>query len=496
MSKVIYRRTKERMKRDVKLSQIKAMSTLLYKLIIIFFIIFLTPETAFTWGERKHSMDEVLIHRLVLTDDYVFCGSFASWGSNAYGLFIFDRKTETWKNYSKGNGFPSNSIKGIKREGQYVFVKLHPPIKKFARFNLKSCKYKIVDTGIFKSLLPKNALKIDNKIYKFVNDSIIIYNGEREKVYSFSKQHPFAIETKKGRTVKFIFSHPIKYNNKIYFAYTYYSDGGPSSYAKGIGSFDIKEGYFNLYPSDIFNGGNISGCFIHGNSIIFTTAKFPYEANTFPAVGFVKFSLYDYNFEIWEELNLSSDPLAILSFGEDELEYWVGTDKGVFRVDKKNREYIHYGIRRGVIPKDSINVYSSFDRPLNSKHFPIIARMNKGDTIYLIGMYNGFLEIKPPLDIIGYVHESDVIFIKNSLKDSNYANIILKYKNNIPEVKLSPDFESKNMLRQDRSGISYDREYIVSNTIIDENEEKWYKIKIPTAWIHSYDMVFLFEEIK
>jgi hypothetical protein len=477
----------------VKLSQINAMPNLLYKLIIIFLIIFLIPQTAYTWGEMKHTMDEVLIHRLVLTDNYVFCGSNTSWGSNAYGLFIFDRKTETWKNYSKGNGFPSNSIKRMERVGSYIFIKTK---RKDIIFDLNTGEYKRVDTNIFKSLLPKNALKIDNKIYKFVKDSIIIYNGEREKVYSFSKQYPFAIETKNGRTVKFIFSHPIQYNNKIYFAYTYYSDGGPSSYAKGIGSFNIDEGSFNLYPSDIFNGGNISGYFTHGNSIIFTTAKFRYEANAFPSVGFVKFSLDSHNFEIWEELNLSSDPLAILSFDEDELEYWIGTDKGVFRVNKKNRKSIHYGIRRGVIPKDSMNVYSSFDRPRDSKHFPIIARMNKGDTIYLIGMYNGFLEIKPPIDITGYVHESDVIFIKNSLNDSNYAKIILKYEKNLPEVKLSPDFNSKNMIRNDRSGIPYNREYIVVASVLDKSGEKWYKIKIPTAWIHSYDMVFLFEEIK
>lgn len=73
---------------------------------IVVFAVLVSPILVFPWGESMHPISEILIHHIVLTEDYVFCGSDASWGTNEFGLFVFDRKGNTWKNHSKGNEFP------------------------------------------------------------------------------------------------------------------------------------------------------------------------------------------------------------------------------------------------------------------------------------------------------------------------------------------------------------------------------------------------------
>ena len=59
----------------------------------------LSPTVCFSWGESKHPISELLIQRVYLDTNYVFCGYDAYWGTNVFGLFVFDRRTETWTNY-------------------------------------------------------------------------------------------------------------------------------------------------------------------------------------------------------------------------------------------------------------------------------------------------------------------------------------------------------------------------------------------------------------
>ena len=64
-----------------------------------FIAVVLIPTICFSWGESKHPITELLIQRVYLDTNYVFCGCDAYWGTNVFGLFVFDHRTETWTNY-------------------------------------------------------------------------------------------------------------------------------------------------------------------------------------------------------------------------------------------------------------------------------------------------------------------------------------------------------------------------------------------------------------
>ncbi len=447
--------------------------------------VFLIPKIGFSWGESKHPIDEVLVQEILLTEDYVFCGTDASWGTNKFGLFVFDRRTETWSNYCKGNNFPSNEIKKIERKGQDVDVS-------FARFDLTTGKYE-VKKGSFKYGPPTYILKIGNKTYTVAVDSIVVSNGDKEKVYRSSIYPPNHYNISKQTRDKYIFSYPIFYENKIYFAYNLHV--GPDSHTEGIGSFDLSDNSFNFYPSKIFKAGYTTDCFIHNSSIIFSTAEFGYEGNARRAVGFVEFSPADLSFKIWNELPLPSDSLAIFGLEQDSLEYWIGTDRGVFRINKKTGKCIHYGIRKGLMPRDGINVHSFYDsHPFNK--YPVVAELNKCDTAEILGVLNGWCEIKAPTKIKGLVSSSDVAEEIAPSDRKHPRKVRLKTDKGKIEVKISSSDESNNLLVFGGWENPPKDEYICVGGTGSKNLIEWYRIIIPTAWIKMDNLTFSLEEIK
>jgi hypothetical protein len=91
----------------------------------------LIPATCLSWEESKHPITELLIQRVYVDTNYVFCGSDAYWGSNVFGLFVFDRRTETWFNYPE-----LKQVKNIEREGDFVYViPYHGPTLRFNRYD-------------------------------------------------------------------------------------------------------------------------------------------------------------------------------------------------------------------------------------------------------------------------------------------------------------------------------------------------------------------------
>jgi len=462
-----------------------------FQLFIIVLNTFLIPQSAFSWGERKHPIDEVLVQNILLAEDYVFCGTDASWGTNIFGLFVFDRRTETWSNYCKGNDFPSNRIKKIERKGQDVYVNNN------VSFDLSTGKYEIVTKGSFKSSAPGFNLKIGEKNYNFVYDSIVVSSNNKEEVYRPSTPPPQYAPKYTPTPGKlgegYYFSHPIFYENKIYFAYNFHEYYYSST--RGIGSFDITDNSFNFYPSEIFKGGDVTGCFIHNSSIIFPTASFVYEANARRAVGFVEFSPSDSSFKIWNELPFSSDSLAIFGLEQDSLECWIGTDRGVFRINKKTGKCIHYGIRKGLMPRDGINVHSFYgSRPFNQH--PVVAELNKGDTAEIVGVLNGWCEIKAPIEIKGFVSSSDIEEVIDTIGRRGFGKVRLKTDKGEIAVKTSSSHEANKLLILNRSENPTENEYTVVGRSGKKNVIKGYIIRIPTAWIDMNEILFSLEEIE
>lgn len=462
-----------------------------FQLFIFVLNIFLIPQIGFSWSERKHPIDEVLVEEILLTEDYVFCGTDASWGTNAFGLFVFDRKTETWSNYSRGNDFPSNEVKKIERKGQDVYVKSRGST---VRFDLYTGKHEIKKES-FNYGLPTYILKIGGKNYNFVYDSIVVSSNNKKEVYRPSTHPPQYYKIPEKLREGYYFSHPIFYKNKIYFAYNFieYYD----SYTKGIGGFDINDNSFNFYPSEIFKGGDITGCFKHNSSIIFPTAKCVYEANAGAAVGFVEFSPADSSFKIWKELPFPSDLLGIFGIEQDNLEYWIGTDRGVFRINKKTEECIHYGVRKALMPRDGINVHSSYEPSLGSfNQYPVIAELNKCDTAEILGVLNDWCEIKAPVEIKGFVSSSNVEEVIKPSGRKYPGKARLKTDKGRVEVKINPNDKSSNLVVLDEWENPPEDEYICTGEAGKKNVINWYKIIIPTAWIKMDNLIFSLEEIE
>jgi hypothetical protein len=467
-----------------------------FKLFVFVLNAFLIPQIAFSWGERKHPIDEVLVREILLTENYIFCGTDAYWGTNVFGLFVFDRRTETWSNYCKGNDFPSNKINKIEREGQNVYVRTWSNSGPTIRFDLNTGKHEKVEKGSFKFSTPGFNLKIGEKNYNFVLDSIVVSsNGEQEKVYRSSILPPTLYNVSKSYREKYFFSHPIVYENKIYFAYNFLETY--DSYTGGIGSFDLSDNSFKFYPSKTFKIGDITDCFIHNSSIVFSTAKFVYEGNAGRAVGFVEFSPADSSFQIWKELPFSSDSLAIFGLEEDSLEYWIGTDRGVFRINKKTGKCIHYGIRKGLMPRDGINVYSCYEPSSSSfNQYPVIAELNKCDTAEIVGVLNGWCEIKAPIEIKGFISSSDVEEVIDSIGRRGFGKVRLKTDKGEIAVKTSSSQEANNLLVLNRSENPAENEYTVVGRSGKKNVIKGYIIRVPTAWIDMNKILFYLEEIE
>ena len=459
-----------------------------HKLYIVILMILLTSNPSFPWGESKHSIEEVLIHTIHLDKDYVFCGSDASWGTNVFGLFVFDRKNETWTNYSAGNGFPSNYVKGFEKQGESLNVYFWQGI---LRFSLNNMNYEKVGNYYGGATPHDNILKIGNKTYQIFSDTIVVNDEKKKTVYTPSAE--LYTKIKANPLDKYIFTHPVFLNNKLYFAYNFSEEYGSSTI--GIGSFELRNNSFHFYPSAIFRGFSASTSFIHNSSIIFPTASFPYEGNAGPAVGFVEFSLIDSSFKIWHELPLPDYSLAIFCIKEDSLEYWIGTDKGIFRIAKKSRECIHYGIEKGVMPKDGINMYCCFGDLEGKNQYPVVAELAKGDPVDLLGIYNAWCEIIASCEIRGWVSKSDVKEVIETTGTGKFPKKV-KLKSDT-KVKVHSSNDVNNLVVfEPVSNPPCEYGYDVV-AVAGRNEVfRWYQIRIPNAWIYRDDIIFSISEIK
>jgi len=324
-------------------------------------------------------------------------------------------------------------------------------------------------------------------------DSIVVSSNNKEEVYRPSTHPPQYTQTPEVLRLGFSFSHPIFYENKIYFAYNFHEYYESST--RGIGSFDLSNHSFNFYPSKIFKGGDITDCFIHNSSIIFSTASFVYEANAGRAIGFIEFSPADSSFKIWNEFPFPSDSVAIFGLEQDSLEYWIGTDRGVFRINKKTGKCIHYGIRKGLMPRDGINVYSFYGSHHTNQH-PVVAELNKCDTAEILGVLNDWCEIKAPVEIKGFVSSSDVEEIIDLSGRRGFGKVRPKTDKGRIAVKVSSSDESNKMLVLGERENPTENEYTVVGCSGKKNLIKWYEIRIPTAWIKMDDLIFSLEEIK
>jgi len=475
----------------------KSQSKIPYRFITVF-TAFLSPILVFPWGESMHPISEVLIHHIVLTEDYVFCGSDASWGTNEFGLFVFNRKENTWENYSKGNEFPFNTIKGMEKEEKYLYVNYR---SKIVRFDLTTMEYEITTDKTFEAkggIFGEYRIGVGEDIYKLLKHSIIKESRGEETEYLPANLPPGFSELPESQEYGYWFSTPILLNNKIYFAYNF--SAGPSLNTRGLGSFDLNSKTFKYYPSDIFKSGSISDRFVKDSLIIFSTATYAYEANAFPSVGFVSFAPSNSSFELWKGFPLRSDSLAIFCLEQDSIEIWIGTNRGVYKINKKNKECEHYGIKKGIVAEDTINLYSDFDiRVRPAEKIPMVAKLAKGDSVEILGVYNDNCEILSPVDILGYVLKSHV---KEKVKfdsqsGTSKASVKLDFSDyrHKPHIKREPKEESETLVVFNYRPLPVDRKYILIDSIAIKNNI-WYKIKVPTVWFARDNLTFSLGTLK
>ena len=438
--------------------------------LIIMLALILSPVVCFCWGESKHPITELLIHSLYLDTNFVFCGSDAHWGTNVFGLFVFDRRTETWTNYPGFVDFDSRygQVKAIEAEGDSVYVTFH---------NVGTLGFNRHD-GFHQQVVMRKwsydkelSLSINGVSHRVHRDSVIVGHGAETRAYTPSS--------------KPIFSHPLVFQNKIYMA----SDLPPDMAARteGIASFDLTEKTFHFYDNEIFEGTVTDG-FVHDSLVVFSTARYWYEGNAGPAAGFVAFNPVSATFSIWKGLPLPDEPLAIFQVAQDEREYWIGTDKGVFRIDKRTNETKHYQITKGIVTKDGRYLYSAPGSIVG-------AQLDKGDEVELLGVLNGWCECRSPKDILGWV---EARYVEDVMVGEDTHKNILRFKplgegERIP-VKAGPYLEIPILVTLNAQSLK-EQQYETTGHAGTADEIHWYKIKLPTAWINMNDLIFQLGEL-
>jgi hypothetical protein len=453
----------------------------------------LKPAECFSWAESKHPISELLIQHVYLDSNYVFCGSDASWGTNAFGLFVFDRRLGTWTNYP---GFIySNSrygqVKAIEADGDSVYVTFHGVGTLALNRHDGSHRQTATRKG---SPHREFILRVGGASYRISRDSVIVTEETGTTVYVPSPQ---MIPQPAGpqpmtRALQPIFGHPVLFQNEIYMPY----DLGLAeitTHTDGIGVFDVSQKKFRFYGSDTFKG-TVTGGFVHESLIVFPTAKYWYEGNATPAAGFVAFSPSDLTFSAWKELPLPEEPLAIFQIAQDDKEYWVGTDKGIFRIDKSTNRVRHYQITRGTISKDGALVYPSCG-DLGANFSPVVARLDKGRDVDIVALWNGWCEVESPKNIGGFVEGKYVEGV--TFRDKARENVArfhpLQPGEKIP-VRSSAEPGAELMLELDANSLK-ENEYKVVATVTGKDRPTGYMIKLPTVWISMDDLLFQLGEV-
>jgi hypothetical protein len=452
--------------------------------IIALIAILLIPRMSFSWEESKHPISELLIHHIHIDTNYVLCGSDASWGSNVFGLFVFDRRTESWTNHTAREKSriqrPLRNVKQIKKDGDFVLVTFHGGVA--LKFNTRDGSYEQTE-GKHIPFIRDFPLNIDGVEYRIHCDSVIVQKGSDTEFHVATLEQALKVRSYpyEPEPPNPILSYPVHHKGRIYMPFDFYGDVMNIS-TKGLAVFDIEEKTFSFYPSDIFQG-TVMGGFVNGSLVVFYTAKTPYEANAHPAAGFVAFDPAKLIFSLWEELPLPDIPLAIFDVAQDHSEYWIGTDKGVFRIDKKSNKSTHSQITKAAVAKEEAFICVTQDGYVATK-------LGEGHEVKPLAVWNGWCEIKSPRHIAGFVEGKFVEGV--ALSKHGNENICrfkpLDQRDRIP-VRVSDDPDAEVMVRLDVNSLE-EYEYKMVATVAKQGKPTWYQIELPTVWINMDDLVF------
>lgn len=448
----------------------------------------LAPAICFSWGEGKHPISELLIHHVYLDSNCIFCGSDAAWGSNVFGLFVFDRSTESWTNYPAVEGPGGRNVRkvvNIEREEDSVYVTFDKGST--LRFDRRS--------GLLEKAAKRKwyfirdfTLDVDGEDYRIYWDSVIVGNEPNVEAYTpASESIPIPTGTDyEPKASKLTFSHPVVFQKKIYMAYDL-QRYQVAYQTEGLAIFDPAQRRFHFHQNDFFEG-TITGSFVYDDLIVLSTARFRYEANAGPAAGFVAFDPTKSTFSQWKESPLPEEPLAILDIAQDDKEYWIGTDKGVFRIDKKTEGVKQYQIAWGVVSKDVAWVHSACGF-FQKNSFPVVAELDRGRDVDIVAVWSGWCEIKSPRNIAGFVEGKYVEGVTLGKDGDQICRFSPLGRKERIAVRVSDEPDAELMVELDANS-SREYEYTVVARVQKRNQPVWYKIKLPTAWINMDDLVF------
>jgi len=394
-------------------------------------IIILTPCLGFSWGEGKNFIDDVEIYSICLDSNYVFCGTNADWGANRYGLFILNRKTGQWQNYSEANSILSNDIVTITKIDSFVDVAAR--IGKL-RFKLPSLDYEIVDSTHHRAYRHfYDSVVLDNRVYEIALDSVIVQEDNQ------------------------CVSIPV-FRSEDYTKY--------------------------------FGGPIVTDCFLYDSSVILTTAFSIYEANVAPASGFLELSPHDLSVKPWSKIKLSDEPLALLCVEQDEKELWIGTNRGVYCIEKKTGRKTHYNITKGIVVAETLKVRSD-----QREHSPVIYEYYKGDSVKIFGEQEFSLEIALPDVYNGYLSKD---YVKEEIDDPIRGRVAiikdfldLKDWGYLITIKASNSWDSTTVAE-------FHYYYLPSKEFVFSSKlDNWYYITIPnTGWVPINTLIFHMDKVE
>lgn len=398
-------------------------------------LVSLIPSLGFTWGEGKNPIDHVGVYSIQIDSDYVFCGTNADWGANTYGVFLLDRKTGQWQNYSQANSRITNDIMAIAQVDSFIDVLAGIGT---LRFKLPSMDYVFVDTNIGHRNLRffRDSLAFDNRIYVAAGRSVVVKNGgQHDTVEVFKKSE-------------------------------------------------------NPHYRDYYGGPIVTDCFVYDSLVIITTATRGYEGNITAAYGFLELSPQDLTINPWSGIELSNKPLALLCVEQDDKELWIGTNRGVYCVNKNNGESTHYNITEGVVVVETLAVFSD-----KRSVPPIIHEYYRGDTVTLLGEQEFSIEIALPQTYNGYLSS---IYVKEEIDDVVSGRTVrirdmldLKDWGYVVTIKAADRWDSKTIAEIHYYYLPAGKQF----KYISKHGD-WYFITLPnTGWVPMKDLIFHMEEV-
>jgi hypothetical protein len=96
----------------------------------------LSPRICLSQAADKHPTLEVSMDHVYLDSNYVLCGT------GGFGLFVFDRRTESWENYfgdHKASSIGLRTVTDLEKEGNFIHVTFNN--NSGLRFDLRDGSY-------------------------------------------------------------------------------------------------------------------------------------------------------------------------------------------------------------------------------------------------------------------------------------------------------------------------------------------------------------------